>query len=127
MIWAYYLVRNHWNRMNVFVQIFLTFNLACIGWLIFRASSLEQAGEMFLSLFINFQLLPHLDLAATAMRIAAFAAILILVQVFQDLKNDTFVVLKWPMPVRSAFIVFIGTLILVFGDFGNRPFIYFQF
>jgi len=127
MIWLYYLVRNHWNRMNVFVQIFLTFNLACVGWLIFRASSLDQAGDMFLSLFTNFQLLPHLDLAATAVKIAAFTAILIFVQVFQELKNDTFAVLKWPMPVRSAFIVFIGTLILVFGDFGDRPFIYFQF
>ncbi len=127
MIWAYYLVRNRWDRMNVFVQIFLTFHLACVGWLIFRAATLEQALDMFMSLFLNFQILPHLDLAGTAVKIVAFSAILIVVQVFQDLKNNTFVVLQWPLAVRSAFLVFIGILTVAFGDFGNRPFIYFQF
>jgi len=127
MIWAYYLIRNKWDKINLFVQIFLTFNLACGGWLIFRASSMEQAGDMFLSLFQNFQLDPQLDLAATALKIVLFSAVLIFVQVFQDLKDDTFIVLKWPLPVRFAFFAFVGTLTVVFGDFGDRPFIYFQF
>ena len=82
---------------------------------------------MFLSLFQNFQLDPGLGLSETAVKIVLYSAILIFVQVFQDYKNDTFIVLKWPVAVRSAFFVFIGILTVMFGDFGDRPFIYFQF
>jgi len=127
LIWLYYFIRNRWDRMNSYLQILLTYNLACIGWLIFRAASLNQAMDMFVSVFANFQILPELDLAGTALKIIAFSAVLITVQVFQDLKNDTFVVLKWPLVVRSTILVFIGAMTIAFGDFGNRPFIYFQF
>ncbi|MDP6882854.1 MAG: MBOAT family O-acyltransferase, partial [Rhodospirillales bacterium] len=53
MIWAYYTIRKHWDRMHVFVQMILTFHLACGGWLIFRATSMGQAAEMFQSLVFN--------------------------------------------------------------------------
>lgn len=127
LIWLYYLVRHHWDRMNGVLQIFLSYNLVCVGWLVFRSASLDQAVEMFISLFINFQIVPELQLGATALKIAAFSAILIVIHVFQDLRNDTFVVLKWPLAVRIAFFVVIGVLTVQFGDFGDRPFIYFQF
>ena len=101
----------------------------------FLNSAVRQNNPIFVSvvmegeglLFPNFQLDPQLGLGATAVKIALFGAILIFVQVIQDLKNDTFIVLKWPLAVQSAFFVFIGTLTVVFGDFGDRPFIYFQF
>jgi alginate O-acetyltransferase complex protein AlgI len=126
-IWAYYKVRKRWDRMNFYIQVFLTFHIACGGWLVFRAPTLAQAGEMFNAILFNFQLNPELGLASTATSLIAFSGVLIVVQVLQDWKNDTFVMLKTPILVRSSFFVLLGCLILLFGKFGNRPFIYFQF
>ena len=61
------------------------------------------------------------------LKIIAFNAILIIVQVFQDWKKDTVIVLRLPVFLQLTFLVFIVSLTMVFGDFSDRPFIYFQF
>jgi len=127
VIWAYYYMKKSWDRMNIALQIFLTYQIACLGWLVFRAPTLGQAMDMASSIIFNFDLSPELGLAATALAILGFVSVLITVQVFQDLKNDTFVVFRLPKFLRLIFIVFLACLILVFGDFNDRPFIYFQF
>ena len=126
-IWAYYMVRKRWNQMNPYVQVFLTFQVACVGWLVFRAPTLGQAIEMLGSVFTNFSLAPELALGDTALRLIAFSGLLFVIQVFQDLKKETFVVLRLPLPLRMAVFVLLGVLVMMFGDFGDRPFIYFQF
>ena len=126
-IWAYYYTKKHWDRMNWIVQIVLMFQIACVGWLIFRATSMQQAGEMFLSIFTNFSLAPELGLGAMAGKFIALSAILFIVQIFQDWKGDTLIVLKLPPVARYPFFVLLVSLMLVYGDFTDRPFIYFQF
>ena len=126
-IWFYYLFKRTWDRMSRLVQIFLTFHIACVGWLIFRAPTLGQSLDMFLSLFTNFKL--DLSLLPQYIGIQVFFLVLILVtvQIFQERKNDALVVLTWPAYIRYPFMALLFILIIVFGDFGGRPFIYFQF
>ena len=126
MIWGYYYVRTWWDKMNPYVQIFLTYHVACGGWLIFRVNDMDQAVDMFKSLFVNFNI-SNPVLADMGLKIIAFNAILIIVQVFQDWKKDTVIVLRLPVFLQLTFLVFIVSLTMVFGDFSDRPFIYFQF
>jgi alginate O-acetyltransferase complex protein AlgI len=127
MIGVYFLIRNYWDRMNGLVQIFLTYQLVCIGWLIFRTGSLGQAGEMLQSVVFNFNLSQAISLKEAIIKLLAFTGILIIIQIFQDWKKNTLVILKLPPLLRYAFYSFLGCLILIFGNFGEKPFIYFQF
>lgn len=127
LIAGYYVIRRLWDRMNPFVQIILTYHLACVGWLIFRAPSLDQAGQMLASIFVNFRAVDSTALGQGALTLAALTSIPLGVQLFQEWKNDTLVVLSWPRIFRDAFIILLVILIVAFGEFGGRPFIYFQF
>ncbi len=81
--------------------------------------------DMLWDLFGNFSFgTAHLEVA---LQLAALTCILITVQVFQDWKKDTLVVLSWPRLVRDGFIALLVCLIVLYGEFGGRPFIYFQF
>lgn len=126
-IWAYYLFKLNWNRMNLFVQIFLTFQIASVGWLIFRAPTLGQSWDMFLSLFTNFQLDTALLPQYIGIQVFFLISILVPVQILQERKNNALIVLTWPTYVRYPFMALLFILIIVFGDFGGKPFIYFQF
>ena len=60
-------------------------------------------------------------------KLFGLVGILLVVQIFQHKNNDTLIVLKAPAFVRYPFFVLLLVLVLVFGDFNERPFIYFQF
>jgi alginate O-acetyltransferase complex protein AlgI len=126
-IGVYYYTRKYWDSLYWPIQIFLTYQVACVGWLIFRATSLTQAQEMLQSIFFNFHGISQLDLQATSLKILGFTIILIIIQIFQDWKNETLVVLRLPIVARTILIALLMSLIITFGDFGDRPFIYFQF
>ena len=42
------------GKFRHFINVFFTFNLICIGWVFFRAPSLEVAGQIFTQIFTNF-------------------------------------------------------------------------
>ena len=98
-----------------------------MGWLIFRSPTLEQAGQMLKAVVFNFRAADSVTVANSALTLAALASVPIGVQIFQEWKRDTMVVLTWPRAFRDAFIVLLVILIVAFGEFGGRPFIYFQF
>ena len=127
MIGIYYFVRHYWDKMNLFLQIFLNYQIACVGWLIFRSNTMEQAWKMFKSIFVNISFTQFNDLKTSIISFLAFTSILITIQIFQDWKNDTLVVFKLPPALRYAYYSLLGVLILMFGNFEERPFIYFQF
>ncbi|MBI2567775.1 MAG: MBOAT family protein [Candidatus Schekmanbacteria bacterium] len=127
LIWLYYQTRKLWDKMPGPLQVFLTYNLVCGGWLIFRANSGEQVLEMGRALLHNFDMAAAPHAGEIAGQIFAYVAILLVVQFFKERTNDSLAVLRWPAPIRLAFIVLVGSLTLVFGDFSDRPFIYFQF
>ena len=127
MIGAYYSIKKYWDRLNKFLQIFLTYQIACVGWLIFRAESLTQIPEMLQSILLNFGTTFNVDITSKVNTLLAFTCILVLVQVFQHKKNDTMVVLRMHWMPRYAFFALLTCLMILFGDFSNKPFIYFQF
>lgn len=127
LIALYYGLRKQWDSMNKFVQIFLTFHLVCLGLVIFRSPNLEQAYNMLYGIFFNFNLDQNDKLVQNAISGLGFVSILFIVQIFQERRNDALVVLQLPFLFRYTFIVFLFCLITIFGDFGNRPFVYFQF
>jgi D-alanyl-lipoteichoic acid acyltransferase DltB (MBOAT superfamily) len=126
-IWAYYKLRKPWDAMPFVLQVFMTFQVAAVGWLIFRAPSLSQAGDMFASLFTNFGPLDDPIAIDMFQKLFLYTIILWVVQVFQERKGDMLVVLTWPWPLKYGFITLLLVLIFAFGDFSARPFIYFQF
>ena len=88
---------------------------------------MEQAWEMFKSIFLNISLTQFNDLKTSIISFLAFTSLLITIQIFQDWKNDTLVVFKLPPALRYAYYSLLGVLILTSGNFEERPFIYFQF
>jgi D-alanyl-lipoteichoic acid acyltransferase DltB (MBOAT superfamily) len=105
------------------------FHLVCVSWLLFRAKSATQAFQMFGALFSQ----PTADLAQALAALGPFwpAAVLVtgllLVQLLQYLRRDSWLVFRAPAPVRGL-IYAVGFLLFVWiGEDGGAAFIYFQF
>ncbi len=101
----------------------IMFGLTLVGWVIFRSRSVEQIGYI----------LTHTGLAASAETPALlydflfFAAPLVLVQLFQYLKQDLLVLTKLPGIWRAPVYAWMIIWITVFGVRESTEFIYFQF
>jgi D-alanyl-lipoteichoic acid acyltransferase DltB (MBOAT superfamily) len=102
------------------------FHLTCYGWLIFRAKSLPQIGDLTADLFARFH--PSIDvLAARGLPLLFYATPLLVVHAFEAAHDDLAVVLRWPLLVRYGVWATMIYLIVLFGDFAGAQFIYFQF
>lgn len=129
LIWLYYLFQNPWDAMPAFLRTLLTFHLAALGWLIFRAQSLTQIGEMCRALIFSFgsSASESSHALATARQILFYVWPLVLVEYFQHRTGDTAAPMKWPTMIRWFFYVWVVALSALWGDFEGRQFIYFQF
>jgi alginate O-acetyltransferase complex protein AlgI len=105
------------------IQIIATFHLVCLGWLLFRATSLEQVAAMVRSIIER----PTLPAASTLAPVALLVIPLCIVQLFQYLSDDLEIVSRTPWYVRSAFYTAGFYALIVAGEFGGQQFIYFQF
>ena len=105
------------------LRIVVTFHLVCIGWLIFRAGSVEQVLGM-LSAIVH---RPAVPAAAYLLPVLVTIIPLCLVQWVQYLADDLDVVARTPWYVRSAFYTACFYAIVLVGEFGGQQFIYFQF
>jgi D-alanyl-lipoteichoic acid acyltransferase DltB (MBOAT superfamily) len=105
------------------LRIVVTFHLVCLGWLIFRAESMEQAAGM-LSAIVN---RPAIPLASYLVPVTLLIVPLWLVQLVQYTASDLNVISRTPWYVRSVFYTACFYAIVLAGQFGGRQFIYFQF
>jgi D-alanyl-lipoteichoic acid acyltransferase DltB (MBOAT superfamily) len=105
------------------LRIFVTFHLVCLGWLIFRATSMEQVGGMLQAIIHR----PAMPPPATLILVAVTIVPLWLVQLVQYVSNDLDVIARTPWYVRSAFYTACFYAIVLGGEFGGEQFIYFQF
>ncbi len=105
------------------VRIFVTFHLVCLGWLIFRAGSMEQVAGMLQAIIHR----PALPPSSLLILVAVTIIPLWLVQLVQYLSNDLDVVMRTPWYVRSVFYTACFYAIVLGGEFGGEQFIYFQF
>jgi D-alanyl-lipoteichoic acid acyltransferase DltB (MBOAT superfamily) len=106
------------------LQIGAMFILTLYGWLIFRCQSFGQLCEMTAALCrvsLDSSLLHGLA------KILFYAAVLICVQLAQYLGRDLDIVRKQPPVLQAAIHLLALYLLLVFGVFQSRSFIYFQF
>ncbi len=107
------------------------FQLACLGWLIFRSDSVAQIGGMLSSLATPWPwwlLTGANSLAGTGVfTLLAFATPLVVMQFAQYSKADLNVLFRLPAPVRGLAYAGMVYGLLIFGAHVDKPFIYFQF
>jgi hypothetical protein len=104
------------------IQTVLLFHLVCIGWILFRSTSLSEA-VLFLEAFTNwsaFSLPPKAYLLALIVPLA-------FVELMQYVRKEEFPVFQWPAPIRVACYVTAYLTIMVIGRWDATAFIYFQF
>ncbi|MEO6810445.1 MAG: MBOAT family O-acyltransferase [Isosphaeraceae bacterium] len=105
------------------VRIFVTFHLVCIGWLFFRAHSMEQAWGMLGAIVHKFAI-PRSDVL---LPITICIVPLVIYQLAQYLSRDLDVVSRTPWYVRSVLYTTLFYAFILAGEFGGSQFIYFQF
>ena len=116
-------IRNLWFCLKV---IFF-FHLVGFGWLIFRARSMTQISQMLGSLWTGFRIIPDITTGPFVQEIVFFIFPVLAVQIFQYVKNDFFVVWRWPTFSRALVYFVFFYLMVIYGASGGKEFIYFQF
>lgn len=107
------------------VRVLTMFHLTCLGWVLFRAQSLSQAGGMLGSLVQDFA---FTNVGARwAWQLAVVCWPLALVQILQERSGNTNVVLGLSFPARAAAYAVLLVMLLCLGNFGAQEFIYAQF
>ena len=129
------------NGLLKYLEVVITFIMATLTWIVFRANSLKLAAEyvahmitrpdygLFFREHIYRNLVSDRDLIITM--IAIF--ILFLAGLIRKKKGMTLdqYLLKKSYPIRAAVMMFLVFYILMFGQYGedvySKPFVYFQF
>jgi len=101
----------------------VTFHLICLGWLFFRATSMEQAFGMLGAIAHRFAV----PASATLLPITVCIVPLLIYQLAQYLSKDLDVVSRTPWYFRSVFYTVLFYAFVLGGEFGGGQFIYFQF
>jgi alginate O-acetyltransferase complex protein AlgI len=111
------------------VAVLFFFHLVCVSWIFFRADGLGQAATFFRALAavptkdVTGELLVLGPVALCAYLVAG----LLVIQLLQYLKKDSWLVYRSPVPVRGL-VYAAGALLFVWtGVDGGESFIYFQF
>ena len=115
-------------RKAVFLlRVAFFFHLICIGWLLFRAKSVGQVGQMLTSLCFNLSASGFAAAQPTFVALGFLLWFLLLIQVFQYRTNDPLFVLKLPAWVRGVVYLILILTMIVAGVQGGQDFIYRQF
>jgi len=114
-------------RLIRILKIVFMFQITCFGWLIFRSKSVEQLVNFTKKLFVdtNYHLtgqnIYFLKL------LVFYSSLVLIVQYIQRRTKETFFIYRYPRLVQVSFYVLLLFFVLVWGSFGSREFIYFQF
>ena len=103
----------------------VTFHLVCVSWLLFRASSLEQAGTMITRLFSDWHWTP---LAAYALSlIVIFALPVLFFEAWVERRGKLLALTEVVWPVRAFIYLAMILALFYFAPETPSEFIYFQF
>ena len=102
------------------------FHLTCYGWLIFRAESVSQIGQLTSSLFSGFAP-ATIDVNGMFVPLLMYATPLLAIHAVEAYADDTLIVTRLPVVVRYSAYVATFYLTILFGNFTGGEFIYFQF
>ena len=101
------------------------FHAVCVSWLLFRAESIGQALEMFLSFFSTAWW--HESLAPGLFQLSVLCTPLFLVQVLQTRTSDLLSPMRLSLVPRLLLYSIVLLMLVTLGNTGSRAFIYFQF
>ncbi len=113
------------STASVFVQRVVMFHFICFGWLIFRATSMEQIG-MFLSSIVTDFTLDTLS-SQLAFHLFALAGLLWFIETLSKNEDDPSTFPGWSGLVGPTLVSLLLLAIVVLAAPGGRAFIYFQF
>ena len=108
------------------VRIVFMFQVICLGGLIFRCQSVGQIGDMLESILFHFGPWTHAAVYY-GLQVLTCAGPVLLVHFFQMRSKDVVSVNALPQAVRVPLLVALFYLLVVWGEYGAREFIYFQF
>ena len=106
--------------------IFLMFNINCTIWLFFRADSIGQAQAFVFSIFTNFRISGGVGLS-NWVNFVQVIWFLLLLDAIAWLRGERLWVLKQPATIRTGCFIWLILSIVLWGEFRNDEFIYFQF
>jgi len=108
------------------IKIIIMFQFTCLGWMIFRAQSLDQISVLLTSIFTD--LTTWTTLSSYYLKSLLFYCVPVLViSYIQFKKQDLLAVAKLPYVIKIPALTIILFCILSFGEFNTQEFIYFQF
>lgn len=106
------------------IKVLFFFQLTCIGWLIFRATSVGQLNQMLTSICAD----PFQGIDLQGIRNLVFFILPVLtVQIIQYYRDDLMAVLKWPILLRVLLYISMFYCLILGGAKSGGEFIYFQF
>jgi alginate O-acetyltransferase complex protein AlgI len=106
-------------------RVVLMFHLVCIGWLMFRANSLEQIQKMLLALLTDWHF--SRELWQPLWVLALLASPILISQLLQELTGTTNFTRSLSILPRTAVFSATALAIICLGNFGGQAFLYFQF
>lgn len=105
-------------------SVAVMFHLTCLGWLLFRATSLQQAGDLLY--VIGSSLAPGGVSVALLWQLMGYLVVLLVVQGIQLAKGQLFILDRAPIALKGVVYGVLFYLTVLHGGTSNS-FIYFQF
>ena len=112
-------------RLPGWILVIATFHVTMIGFVFFRASSLTALSALGATLLQGLRPLAS-DHAHIALFVVLVSSVLV-IELLQEHKHDTFATLRWPRAVQAGLYALITLAIVALGATYATQFIYFQF
>ena len=113
-------------RAWLVIKILVMFHLTCLGWLIFRATSLEQIGSMLHSIVSGLSW-PDVETVYSLLELAFHTWLMLLVQLLLKRAPEPTRIDSLSTLPRMAVVLGMVYSLLIWGNYGGGEFIYFQF
>jgi len=114
-----------WSTARHWLSVAVMFHLVCLGWLLFRAATLSQAGQMLGQMAGDLRFTP---LTAYGLGLTAFFVVpLILLECWLEYSRDVLGLLRSHWVSRAAVYSYFTLMLVLFHPLATGKFIYFQF
>jgi alginate O-acetyltransferase complex protein AlgI len=111
------------RTLGWWLQVIVFFHLVCVGWVFFRAPTVAQALQMLAAVPLHF----HFAAPYGTQLLFKILVPLLLVEAMQLVGKDTLAPLRLRAVPRALMYVTCFYLLMVYGAYASKEFIYFQF
>lgn len=128
-LWVNHVPAVAWPRglqpVVLVAKVVFMFHVTCYGWLIFRASSMDQLVNFTKSLLIDWEWTSKASF--DALELGFFTALLLVLLLILKPHGDLSEMRRVHRIVRIPLVVLMFYAMVMFGEYGSSEFIYFQF